>query len=165
MITINTPLFGELAIPAEEGLFEYFTLPLGGKDVTFHLHIFEDFLNGDTAKITGRFLENFQVLYDKARAYIAEQADDSDVDYFFRAGVEETDEDYLLGLFGVGSTEDITKEMYLAALELRGSHIWQSDKGAVGCVLDFSLSEEYTDELLAVSFNEALEPVNIANES
>ena len=112
-----------------------------------------------------RFLNEFPELYDKARAFIAAQADDADVDYFFRAGVYEMDEEYLLGLFGVDSTDKITREMYLAALELRGSHIWQNNKGAVGCVLDFSLDEEYTDELLAVSFNDACEPVNVANES
>ena len=164
-IVLNTKTFGELAISAQEGLFEYYTLSLGGKDVKFHLFIFEGFLNDDTVKTVERFLDNFSVLYDRARAYITEQSDDSDVDYFYRAGLDETDEEYLLNLFGVSGTEKITKEMYLAALELRGSHIWQNDKGAVGCVLDFSLDEEYTDELLVVSFNDALEPVNIANES
>ena len=166
-MTINTKTFGELAISAENDLYEDYTLSLGGKDVTFHLHIFEGFLNDETAKIVKHFLDNFPALYDKARAYIAEQTDESDedIDFFYRDGIEETDEDYLLGLFGVDNTEKITKEMYLAALELRGSHIWMNDKNAIGCVLDFSLNEEYTDELLAVSFNDKLEPLYIAHES
>jgi hypothetical protein len=164
-ITLHTKPFGEMVVPVADGLFEYYTLPLGGKDVRFHLHIFENFLDDQTAETVTRFLNEFPAMYDKARAFIAAQADDDDVDYFFRSGVEETDEAYLLNLFGVDGTDKITKAAFLAALELRGSHIWQSDKGAVGCVLDFSLDEEYTDELLAVSFGGDCEPTNIAHES
>jgi hypothetical protein len=164
-ITLHTKPFGEMAVAVADGLFEYYTLTLGGKEVRFHLHIFENFLNAQTAETVTRFLNEFPVMYAKARAFIAAQADDDDVDYFFRSGVEETDEACLLQLFGVNNTNKITRDAYLAALELRGSHIWQSDKGAVGCVLDFSLDEEYTDELLAVSFGEDCEPVNIAHES
>jgi hypothetical protein len=165
-LQITTTLLGELTVPVEEGLFEDYTLPLGGKEVTFNMFIFENFLNEETAKITAMFIDSIPLMYDKARKEITARAADSElIDCFFREGVAETNEDYLLELCQADSREEITKEMFLAALELRGLHIWQNKDGEVRSVLDFSLDEEYTDELLVISFNQALDVVDITNES
>jgi hypothetical protein len=169
-IQITTTLLGELTVPIEEGLFEDYTLPLGGKEVTFNMFIFENFLNEETAKITALFIDSIPLMYDKARKEITARAADSElIDYFFREGVAETKdedyEDYLLELCQVDSREEITKEMFLAVLELRGLHIWQNKDGEVRSTLDFSLDEEYTDELLVISFNQALDAVDITSEN
>jgi hypothetical protein len=162
---LSTRLLGELTVPVAEGLFENFTLPLGGKNVAFDLYIFENFLNERTAEIVARCIDGIPLMYDKARAEISERANGDLVDGFVREGIGEMDEDYLLGLFKVDSREEIARESFLAALELRGLHIWQDREGEVGCVLDFSLDKEYTDELLVVSFDQALDVTNVSHES
>jgi hypothetical protein len=165
-MNLSTQFLGELTVPVAEGLFADFTRPLGEKDVTFNLYVFENFLDEENAKITARYIDNIPLMYDRARAEINERAAGSElIDYFVQSGIDEMDEDYLLGFFEVGSREEITKEMFLAALELRGLHIWRDEEGEVGCVLDFSLDEEYTDELLVVRFNQVMDVTSISHES
>jgi hypothetical protein len=168
-MNIKTKLLGELHVSISDGLLDDYTLVLGGKEVTFSLFIFDNFLTDETASATIRFIDNIPSLYEKARAEIkAQSADSAMIDYFVKDGLDCTDEDYeeyLLDLLEVDSVKEITKEMFLEALELRGLHICETKNDGVICVFDFSLDEEYTDELLVVAFNDVLEVIYITNES
>ena len=142
--TIDTKLFGEIEIAQPEGLVEDFNITLGGKDMIIDFQVFEDVANDSTIKTIENMLDNIPLMYEKGKKAIIDGMDSNAVikgfidDYFY-----DDDIDVYLDFFGADSGED----------------------GTIDCTFDFSLPEEYTDQLLVICFNDKHEIFYITHES
>jgi len=163
---IDTTLFGEIEVPIKDGLFETFTITLGDKEMCTMLYIGEEFLDDETLCITENFIEHIPEMYNKARTTLFACCHENKlVSYFIDSGLEETDRDYLIDAFGVDSVSDITREEFIDKLSVRCIRIGPDKENKIDCVFDFSLEEEYTDELLVVFFDDAYTITDISHES
>ena len=164
--TLDTKLFGEIGIMQPEGLVEDFNITLGGKDMIINFQVFENVANDSTIKTIENMLDNIPLMYEKGKKAIIDGMDSNAVikgfidDYFY-----DDDIDVYLDFFGVDSGEDVTAVMVAERLEPRTIVIANDKDGTIDCTFDFSLPEEYTDQLLVIRFNDKYEIIYITHES
>ncbi|MCL2023092.1 MAG: DUF2004 domain-containing protein [Oscillospiraceae bacterium] len=163
-IKLSTTLFGEIIVPYEEGVFQDCTLTLDEKETTFNLYLMEKSITDTLTKTVVKFLDNLPLLYQKAKAAVLSSTDSELLSYFTEFHLEEL-ADELLPLFSVDSADEITKEMFLSALKLRGVRIGLNNQNELDCVLDLCLDEEITDELLVIYFDTQFEITDMSHES
>ncbi|MDM5248414.1 DUF2004 domain-containing protein [Lysinibacillus sp. G4S2] len=167
----HTSLFGELDVPVDKGLFKNFTITLAGKEIETSLDIFDGILNDDNQAIVQKFLEHIPEMYQKAKSTLfANCHTDSVIAYFIQYVTEVIDEDedyqkYLLETLSMVAVEEITNEALIDVLEPRCIRISANQLHQLDCVFDFSLDENYSDELLVVYFDENFEVYSISHES
>lgn len=162
---INTSLFGLLDIPAVDGLCEDFEIILSEQEMGVTLIVFEDFLNDENIKIVSGFLENIPNMYQAGKTELLKVKESSElVKYFIEFHLDELSED-MLTVFEVDSVDEITSERFINQLKLRTVSIAPDRNNEIDCTLDFSLPEEYTDELLVVRFNTRHQIYDLSHES
>jgi len=164
--SINTKLFGEVEISQSYGLVADYDIVLDGKDMTVHFQIFEDIVNDSTVKIIENMIENIPLMYEKGKKAIIDGMESNTIikdfigDYFY-----DDDVDLYLDFFCVDSAEKVTALMVAQGLEPRAIMIADKQDGTIDCTFDFSLPEEYSDQLLVVRFNDKCEIFYITHES
>ena len=160
-ITINTKLFGTIEFDSEDGLWEYYTIELDGKEVNTRLDIEAEQSDEDIVYIRN-FLENIPQMIQKAKSvFIEKYPSDETIRMFVDWQMEEIDEDCLLSCFDVDTLAEVTPKQFLEELKLRGISI----DGNTECIIDLCLDGNITDELLVVHFNQNMEILDIAHES
>ena len=160
--TINTTLFGKLDIPVDEGIFEEYIISLGGTEMTLYLCIDEEFVNDSNIEKVTNLIENIPEMYKKGKQSIWDNRESSELIRFFVSWHLEN----LDGLDEIFETEDeVTFDMITKKLEPRLIRIGESSLSSIECVFDFSLPEDYADDLLVVKFNEKFEIFGMAHES
>lgn len=162
---INTKLFGELEIPKDEGIYEFFEIGLGSKLMRVALNVFDGFLSDENIVVVQKFIEEIPSMYEKGRQKLLEIKDsDATVKYFMEFHLDELEED-MLALFKVESVDEITSELFIQTLGLRTVSIAPDAKKGIDCTLDFSFPEDMSDELLVVRFDQAGDLCDISHES
>ncbi len=165
-VTIETSLFGVLKFPNSEGILKDFTLELDDKEIRTSLNIWEDFITSKNIAVVKNFLENIPNLYEKAINEIDNNKAKNDVIMdFIESALEEMDEEALLEIFDVDSVDEITTEIFVQILEPRQIWIAPTSSGDIDCTFDFSLPEEYSDQLLVLRFDSQLDLTDISHES
>ncbi len=160
-ITLNTKLFGSITFDSEDGLWEYYTIELDGKEIETRLDIEAEQSDEDVTVIQS-FLENIPQMIQKAKAVFVEKyPTDETIRMFVDFQMEEIEEDSLLSRFGVDALSEVTPKLFLEELKLCGISI----DGNAECTLDFCLDKDITDALLVVCFDEDMEICDIAHES
>ena len=163
--TINTKLFGKIKADTEDGMCEYYDITLGGRDMNTSLMIFEDTLNDDTLKIVSDLIEHVPEMYEKGKSELMKKRDsDATVKFFIEWHLDELQEE-VLEIFDVSSVKEITSDLFIDELYLRNITIAETKDGWIDCTMDFSLPDEYSDELLVVRFDEKYEIYDISHES
>ena len=160
-ITLTTELFGTIAFDSEDGLWEYYTIELNGKEISTRLDI-ESYLDADSAEQMEDFLNRLPQMIHSAKAeFIELYPEDETVRMFVDYQMEEIDEDSLLDCFGADELSEIPPERFLNALNLCGISI----DGNATCSIDLCLDPDITDALLVVQFDGDLNILDIAHES
>lgn len=160
-ITLNTELFGTISFDSEDGLWEYYTIEIDGKEINTRLDI-ESYLDPDSAEHIEDLLNRLPQMLHIAKAELVERyPEDETVRVFVDFQMEEIDEDSLLECFEVDALSEITPEAFLNALQLCGISI----DGNAECAIDLCLDPDVTDALLVVRFDQDLEITDIAHES
>ena len=163
---LDTKLFGEIEITESDGLIEDFDIVLADKEMTVHFQVFEDVANDSTIKTIKNILDNIPLMYEKGKKAIIDGMDSNAIvesfidDYFYDDGI-----DVYLDIFDVDTTEKVTAIMVAERLEPRAIVIANDKDGMIDCTFDFSLPEEYSDQLLVIRFNDKHEIFNITHES
>jgi len=163
---LDTKLFGEIEITESDGLIEDFDIVLADKEMTVHFQVFEDVANDSTIKTIKNILDNIPLMYEKGKKAIIDGMDSNAIvesfidDYFY-----DNDIDVYLDIFDVDTTEKVTAIMVAERLEPRAIVIANDKDGMIDCTFDFSLPEEYSDQLLVIRFNDKHEIFNITHES
>jgi len=164
--TLDTKLFGKIEITQSDGLMEDFDIVLGDKDMAIHFQVFEDVANDSTIKTIEKMLDNIPLMYDKGKKAIIDGIDSNAIiksfidDYF-----HDDDIDEYLDFFDVDTGEEVTALMVGERLEPRAIVIANDKDGIIDCTFDFSLPEEYTNQLLVIRFNDKHEIFYITHES
>ena len=166
-VKIDTDLFGKLEIPVKEGLMEDYTIDIDGKAINTTLYILENFIDSENVRIVKHFLENIVKMYETAKEEILENRDtDETIRFFIDNERDNMDEENLSQIFQTDSTDNVTDERFVEKLEPRLIRIAPNDDtGHIECSFDLSLGEEYSDELLVVSFNQQLSVDYVTHES
>lgn len=160
-ITLNTDLFGTITFDSEDGLWEYYTIELDGKELSTRLDI-ESYLDEDSSEQMEDFLNRLPQMIHSAKAEFVERyPEDETVRMFVDYQMEEIDEDSLLECFEADDLSEISPEAFLNALQLCGISI----DGNAKCSLDLCLNPDITDALLVVRFDGDLNILDIAHES
>ena len=162
--TLETKLFGEIEVTQSDGLIADFDIVLGGKDMSVNFQVFEDVANDDTIEIIENMLDNIPLMYEKGKEIIlTEKESNAIIKSFIEDYFDDIDE--YAELFDVNSSNEITTTMIAKNLEPRSIFITNDNDDMIDCIFDFSLSEEYTDQLLVISFNDKYEICHITHES
>ena len=162
--TLNTKLFGEIEITQSDGLVDDFEIILGGKDMTITLNIFEDVATDITIKTIENMLANVPLMYEKGKNTILDGKETNGfIKFFIEQYLDDIDE--FVEIFDIDSSDEITAAMIAEKLEPRGIVITNDNDGMIDCTFDFSLPEEYTDQLLVIHFNDKYEIFYITHES
>lgn len=162
---INTQLLGLLEISSKSGICEDYDINIQGRDMQVTLIVFEDFINDGNIKIVCDFIEHIPEFYQTGKTELLKIRDTNAlVKYFMKFHLDELSED-MLEIFEVDSVDVITSEMFINQLELRSVSIAPDRNNEIDCTLDFSLPEEYTDELLVVRFDSQHQIYDISHES
>lgn len=160
-ITLNTTLFGTLEFDSEDGLWEYYTIDLNGKEIETRLDIEAEQSDEDIVHIHN-FLENIPQMIQKAKAvFIEKYPSDETIRMFVDFQMEEIDEESLLSCFAADTLCEVTPKRFLEELNLCGVSI----DGNAECIMDFCLDKDITDALLVVHFSQDMEILDIAHES
>lgn len=160
-ITLNTDLFGTITFDSEDGLWEYYTIEMDGKEISTRLDI-ESYLDAETAEQMEDFLNRLPQMIHSAKTEAMERySEDETVQGFVDYQMEEIDVDSLLECFEADDLSEITPEAFLNALQLCGISI----DGNAKCSIDLCLDPDITDALLVVRFDENLKITDIAHES
>jgi hypothetical protein len=166
----QTKLFGEIEITHTGGLFNDYDIALGGNEMKITLSIDENFVDANNIKIIKNLLEHIPEMYQKAKLTILDKMDSNElIKFFIECYFEENDTGKLYEeyheIFDVDSTAEVTKKMAAKKLEPRMIAIDYLKGDKIQCRFDFSLPEEYTDELLVISFDTQYEICHITHES
>ena len=161
---INTDLFGEIEVSQTDGLTEDYEIVLGGKNMTINLQIFENIVSDNTLKTVENMLNQIPQMYEKGKNAILDGIDSDDtiksfIDFYLDAA-----DDYY-EIFDVDSSDEITSAMIAEKLEPRNIFIATTKDNMIDCNFDFSLPEEYTDQLLVIRFDDNYEIYDISEES
>ena len=160
-ITLNTDLLGTIAFDSEDGLWEYYTIEMNGKEINTRLDIDSD-LDADSAEHIEELLNRLPQMIHMAKAEFVERyPEDETVRVFVDFQMEEIDEDSLLECFEADDLSEITPEVFSNSLQLCGISINDS----VECSIDLCLDPDITDALLVVRFDQDLEITDITHES
>ncbi|MGG0821745.1 DUF2004 domain-containing protein [Paenibacillus turicensis] len=165
LININTSTLGTLEVPISQGLYKLCNFDLDGQKTSVVLHIFEDFLSTENINLVQNLIEQIDVMYHKAKKHITLFASSNEtIQQYISFHIEELG-DELLSLFNIDSMDQLTPELFINHLEPRTISVGPHANYDVDCVFDFSLPEDFTDELLVISFDPNLEIYNISHES
>ena len=165
-MSIDTQLLGTLIYTEKEGHFEEHTLSLQDKPVSFSVYIFENTPLDKHMDMIKKYLDNIPLMYEKIKQEIQENYKTNKVMTLFIECQQDFDSEDLMALFGVASVEKLSPEIFIQNIDLNGLHIAEiGDTGTIDCTVDFSLNEEYSDELLVFSFDNELNIVDISHES
>lgn len=163
--TINTSSIGTIEVSNRDGLFGDYEFELDGQKTPVSLFIIEDFLNKDNASTVEYFIDHVPAMYQKAKNYISLSASSNEViQEYISCHIEEPFSE-LVSLFHLDSIDQLTPELFVNSLELLTIRISPDSNGVIECFFDFSLPENYTDELLVISFDSTLEIHHITQES
>ncbi|MNJ42577.1 hypothetical protein D3C77_375490 [compost metagenome] len=163
--TINTSLIGKLEVPVGDGLYKSYEFELGGQKTLVSLYIVEDFLTKDNVSTVQHFIDQIPAMYQKAKKDISLSASSNEIIKEYTSfHIEELGDD-LVSLFNLASSDQLTPELFVNNLEPRTIRIGPHSNDDIDCTFDFSLPEDFTDELLVVSFNPNLEIYTITHES
>ena len=135
---------------------------IGIKELTTMLYIEEESLNKDNIKDVIEMLDRVPEMYKKSRDIILKETENGTIDFFVEWHIDELD---LAELFGVKNNKEITREMFLNFLEPRTINLYADEDGDIISFFDFSLPEDYSDELLVIRFNNKYEVFDISHES
>jgi len=95
-ITLNTDLFGTITFDSEDGLWEYYTIELDGKELSTRLDI-ESYLDEDSSEQMEDFLNRLpQMIHSAKTEFVERYPEDETVRMFVDYQMEEIDEDSLL---------------------------------------------------------------------
>lgn len=161
---VKSKLLGYLKINSEDGLFQTYTIDLFGKSHTFNLYIFEETINEANSHIVKSLIDNIQAMYERGKIELIKEVDSEIVRYFIDFHKEELGPE-LLDLFNLNSLEDLSDEIFIRNLNLRMLAISENEEGKLEATMDFSLDENYSDELLVLRYNEDFEIFDISHES
>lgn len=164
-VIVNTTLLGALTVPYNDGLYEEYTAVFGEKKITFNLYIMEQSVTPERMETAAKFVNNLPQMYQKGKEAIAANAESEVVSFFVQDQLENIEEQALLPALPVDSLDEVTTEMFLGLLELRSARIGLNAQNELDCVLDYSLDEEISDELLVLYFNTQLEITYMTHES
>ena len=166
---LQTKHFGELDLSQGDGSFAYWKddehkLNLRGQEKVVRLSIFEETVTDDNASVVEGMLDNIYKMYEKSREAILEGKESNKLinDFITHHFVEC---DPLHEIFGVESNDELTVDMFVEKLELIALAINVDKNIGLNCTLDFSISPDYSDQLLVVVFNSQGELVYITHES
>jgi internalin A len=121
------------------------------------------FIDGNK-KVAEKVLDNLPALYEKGKTALFNSIDSNElIKNYIHFHIAELDE--LHEFFGVDSNAQITAEMFIEKLAPKAIAISTDNENIIDCSLDFSLSEDFTDELLVVRFNNRLEIYEITHEN
>lgn len=165
-IIITSKLFGCLSFASEDGIMENFQIAINDKNLLIELYIMEDFITESNLNQVLLFLENIPNMYEMAKSFIASNIDDNEVEsYFLESLMDGIDKDDLINILDICTHKKITKSLVAQKLEPRAIRIAPGKAEDVDFNFDFSLPEEYSDELLVVYFNKYYEIHEISHES
>jgi len=140
-----------------------YSIAFDGKEKGVYLCLF-NVLADDNIKAIEDMLDSVLSMYEKGKAALLSGKDSNElIKNFINFHIEELDE--IHEVFGVDSNDEISAEMFIGNLLPRGIAINVGEDNMVNCSLDFSLPEDYTDELLVVRFNDQHEVYEITHES
>ena len=161
---IKTKLFGEIEVSQTDGLTEDYGIILEDKEMNIELQIFENVVDSDSVKAVEDMLNHIPEMYKKAKKTIlADMESNPFVKSFIEFYMDELDE--YSDIFDVDSTDEVSEIMVAEKLESRGIFLSHDNNGRIECTFDFSLPEEYTDQLLVIRFNIQYEISDITWES
>lgn len=164
-ITMKTSVFGTLDIDKDADLWEACLIELDGKDLDVNLSIEGGLVTEETKAHVLNLLEHAAQLRMKAKDHLhAAYPRDATVDGFVSFHLTELDPEMLSDALCVPESE-CTAEAVFDALEPCAVVITMDPQGGIGCWLDFSIGREYSDEVLCVRFNAAMEIYDVAHES
>ncbi len=162
---METALFGVLEFPVEQGLFKDVAVVLEGREVSFHLYIWEELATETHRQEILTFLEQLPELYRQSKEEIRRGCQTNAVMmYFVEDQVTYLGEDCLIDYFGVECRENMTAERFIERQEPRGMAIAPKED-TCSCTLDFSIDPALSDELLVFRFDPALALYDICHES
>ena len=165
-ISINTKLLGTLIYTEDEGHFETHTLNLQDKQISFDVYVFENTPLDKHMDMIKKYLDNIPLMYEKIKEEIQQNYKTNEVMTSFIKCQQDFDSEDLMDIFGVATSEELTPEIFIQNIDLRGLHIAEvGNTGTIDCTLDFSLHEAYSDELLVFCFDNDLNIVEILHES
>ena len=163
---IETKLLGTLIYTEDEGHFETHTLSLQDNQVSFDVYVFENTPLDKYMDMVKKYLDNIPLMYEKIKKEIQENYKSNETMTFFIECQQDFEQEDLMDIFGVSSSEALTPEVFIQNIELRGLHIAEvADTDTIDCTVDFSLHEAYSDELLVFCFDNDLNITNISHES
>lgn len=162
---IHTSLIGTLEVSVSDGLYQHCEFELGGHTQLIALYIVEDFLTKEHVGTVQHLIDQIPTMYQKAKNHITNSASSNEImEQYATFHIEELAED-LLSLLELNSIDELTPEIFMNVLEPRSIRIGPNNKGAIECSFDYSLPEDYSDELLVVSFDSNLEIYHVTQES
>lgn len=167
-INITSKLFGNLSFANKDGLMKDFQININGKDLFTTLYIVEECISEDNINQAVQFLDHIPNMYETAKDFIMKNTNNHEVEaYFLESSMDEMDEDDLIDILGIDDAEEISKDLIAQRLEPRTMRISsaKAGDGKIDFNFDFSLPEEYTDELLVIYFNADYEIYEISHES
>lgn len=164
-ITMRTSIFGTLDIDQDADLWENCLIELDGKDLDVCLSIDGGLVTEETCAHVLELLESVPQMYRRAKDYLhGIYPQDATVDGFVSFHLTELEPEMLCEALNVPESE-CTAEALFDALEPCAIVIAPDAKGGVGCMMDFSIGKEYSDEVLCVRFDAEMRIFDVAHES
>lgn len=146
--TFSFPFFNELDIKSIEDYYDI-DIEFHGKKVSIDLNFEVDSVKMEDLNVTKNILENIESFYQTAHAAIlAEVGQEGSVDYYINEVSNEMDEECLEEILeNADKTLDI-KEQILSKIYLKRVGIYSQELNKV--ILDFTISQDYWDDLIVV---------------
>ncbi len=161
VITLNTTLFNTIKFNSEEGLWEYYTILLDGKECETRLDIEAEQGDEDIVQIQ-TYLENIPQMIRMTKDVLKENYPFNEtIRVFIDFQMDEIDKENMLSCFDVNDISEVTPERFIEKLKICGISI----DGNTECIIDLCLDENITDELLVVHFNHEMNIIDITHES
>jgi hypothetical protein len=160
MTTFRSRTFGDVAVAAD-GAYVTRPVSLGSRSITRSLFIGME-LDQRLLDRAARLVDTLETL--DARARRAIEADTSDAPAYVVFHLEELEVSILREIFGAERSA-ISREAFLARLDLVGVGVHSVAPDAFSVVLDYSVGRTHTDQLLAVRFDAEGRAMGVSHES
>lgn len=165
---IKTDLLGEIELSKDDGIYEDLDIIIDSEKRTISFFVHENFLDDNNIKIVENYIHHIPEMHKKAKTAISEgKYSNGMICNFIESNIDDIEGlDWTDEFFSITSNDKISIDMVAEKLEIRGICIYpDKEKDIISCYFDFSLPEEYTDELLVFYFDEQYEIYCISHES
>jgi hypothetical protein len=153
-------VFGEVGVAAD-GAYVTREVAIGARSITRSLFLGMELEQGVLDRAAA-LVDTLGVLDVRARESI--EANKSDVPAYVTFHLEELEDAVLQQLFGAERSR-ITRESFLARLDLVGVSVHALPPQEFSLVLDYSVGKSITDQILAVRFAPTGHPTSVIHES